>query len=175
MVENYIYRNREDDYVIDIGGVRKTTRVLLRRASRKHSFGGCVTSSPAAVWILYPKQVFGFANEDGRENIHVGGFDQGPFAWEDYRGDYYELSSIDLELLDKVRRILSETDFELIVEWTERIRELMQYINWFENEYSFPDSFEECHTENQRVRFFLKNMVDVLSSYFWNLKKQLFV
>ena len=73
----YIYRNTKDDHIIDIGGVRKTTRVLLRRASSKNSFGSCVTSLPAAVWILYPKQVFGFANEDGRENIHVGGFDQG--------------------------------------------------------------------------------------------------
>ena len=106
------------------------------------------------MWILYPKQVFGFAAEDGHENIHVGGFDQGPFAWADYKGDYYELSAIDLELLDKLRRILSEADFELIMEWIERIRELMQYINWFSNEYHFPNALEECHTDNDRVRFF---------------------
>ena len=175
MAEAYIYRNTKDDHVIDIGGARKTTRALLRRANSRHSLGGCVTSSPAAVWILYPKQVFGFATEDGRENIHVGGFDQGPFAWEDYKGDYYELSAIDLELLDKFRRILSESDFELIVEWTERIRDLMQYINWFANEYSFPDSLQECLTENERVCFFLRNIVDVLSRYFWDLKKQIFL
>ena len=129
----YIYRNREDDYISDIGGVRKRTRVLLQRARSKSSFGGCVTSSPASVWILHPKQVFGFANESGRENAHIAGFDQGPFAWEDYKGDYYELSAIDVELLDKARRVLSETDFELIVEWADRIKELSQHINWFAN------------------------------------------
>ena len=172
---SYIYRNMEEEYLIDVGGVRKKTRVLLRRSRSKSSFGGCVTSSPAGVWILYPKQVLGFANEDGRENVHVSGFDQGPFAWEDYKGDYYELSPIDMELLDKMRRILSETDFELIVEWADNIKELSQHINWFANQYCFPDSLEECHTENDKVCFFLKNIVDTLSRYFSDMKEQVFV
>ena len=175
VVAIYIYRNREDDHVIDIGGVQNRTRVILRRAKSKSSFGGCVTSSPANVWILYPKQVLGFSNEDGRDNVHVSGFDQGPFAWEDYKGDFYELSAIDMELLDKVRRILSETDFELIVEWVEKIRELSQHINWLANEYCFPDSLEECDTENDKACFFLKSLVDVLSRYFTDLKEQVFV
>ena len=80
-----------------------------------------------------------------------------------------------MELLDKVRRILSETDFELIVDLTEKIRELSQHINWLANEYFFPESIEECHTENDKVCFFLKNLVDVLSTYFTDLKKQVFV
>ena len=175
VVAIYIYQNREDDHIIDIGGVRKRTRVLLRRARSKSTFGGCITSSPSNVWILYPKQVLGFANEDGRENVHVGGFDQGPFAWEDYKGDYYELSAIDMELLDKIRRILSETEFELIVEWADKIRELSQHINWFANECCFPDSLEECYTENDKVCFFLNNIVNVLSRYFLDMKKQAFV
>ena len=171
----YIYRNRKDDHVIDVDGVRSKTHVILRRARSRSSFGCCVTSSPAAVWLSYPKQVFGFANEDGGDNIHVGGFDQGPFAWKDYKGDYYELSALDMELLDKVRRILSEAEFELMVEWFERIRELMQHINWFANEYVFPNTLEECYTKNDRLCFFLKNVADLLSRHFLDLKKQLVV
>lgn len=171
----YIYRNRENHHVIDIGGVQQRTRAILRRAKSKSSFGGCITQSPANVWISSPRQVFGFANEAGRENVHIGGFDQGPFAWEDYNGDYYQLSAIDIELLDKIRRIVSETDFELMVEWADKIRELSQYINWFLNEYSFPDCLQECHSETDRVCLFLKNLVDVISRYFSDVKKEVFV
>ena len=175
VVAIYIHRNREDDYVIDIDGVRKTTHLLLRRARSKSSFGGCITLSPANVWILRPKQVFGFANEEGCENVHVGGFDQGPFAPDDYKGDYYELLAIDMELLDRVRRILSESDFELLVEWVDKIKELLQHINWFANEYRLPDSLEECHTVNDKVCYLVKNILAVLSRHFSELKRQKFV
>ena len=170
----YIYRNKEDDYLIDIGGVSKKTCVRLLRARSKSSIGACITSSPLGVWIACPRQLFGFASEDERENLHVGGFDQGPFAWEGYKGDYYELSPITTEFLDQIRRILSETDFQLLVEWTERIWELSQHINWFANESQFPDSLEECLTENDKVCFFLKKIVDVLSKYLSGVRKQVF-
>ena len=34
---------------------------------------------------------------------------------------------------------------------------------------------EECDTENDKVCFFLKSLVDVLSRYFTDLKEQVFV
>ena len=39
----------------------------------------------------------------------------------------------------------------------------------------FSTSLEECHTENGKVCFFLKNIVVVLSRYLSDLKKQVFV
>ena len=170
----YIYQNKEDDYVIDVAGFSKKTRVLLRKARNKSSIGGCITSSPLSVWVCRPRQVFGFASEDERENLHVGGFDQGPFAWEDYKDDYYELSPIHTEFVDQMRRILSEVDFQILVESIEKVSELLQHINWLANEIHFPDSLEECLTENDKVCFFLKNMVDVLSKYFSHVRKHVF-
>ena len=170
----YIYLNKEDDYLIDIGGVSRKTRILLWKARSKSSFGGCITSSPLNVWVSRPRQLFGFASKDEPENVHVSGFDQGPFAWEDYKDDYYELSPINTELLSQMRRILSEVDFQFLVECAERVWELLQHINWFANESCFPDSLEECLTENGKVCCFLKNIVHVLSRYFSDVRKQVF-
>lgn len=175
VVTAYIYRNKENDHIIEINGVRNRAHVILRRARSRSSFGACVTASPLAAWILYPKQVFGFASDNGGDNIHICGFDQGPFAWEDYNGDYYELSAVDIELLDKIRHILSETEFQSIVAWIEEIGKLLQHINWLANEYTFPITLEECCTENDRICFYLNNVVVLLSRYFLDLKKQLFV
>ena len=170
----HIYRNRDDEYVIQIGGMQKMTRVLLRRANRKLSFGGCVTSSPIRIWLACPRQVLGFANEDGQEDIHKGGFDQGPYAWDDYKGDYYELSALDIQLMEKLRRLMSEVDIEVVLECIARISDLLHHINWFSNKEFPPASLEECLTANDQVWLYLERISVTLSRYFLGVKEFVF-
>ena len=170
----HLYRNRDDEYILDDNGFQKVTRVLLRRANSKSSFGGCVTASPVQLWLSYPRQVFGFANADGTEDIHKCGFDQGPYAWDDYSGDYYELCALSVELIDKLRRLTSELDIEVILESISRINELLTHINWYSNQDSLPASLAEALTANEQILLYMERTVVMLSKYFLGTKKLLF-
>ncbi len=158
-----LYRNSSDDYVTINNGQERTTRVLLIRSKTGNSCGACVTSSLLGAWIAYPRQVFGFAQKEGSADIHRGGFDQGPFAWEDYAGDYYELSSLSMELVDKVRRILSDLDIEELVRRFTELLELLQHINWHTNSPFGSLSSNDSLTPNDKVYLHLKRILEILS------------
>ena len=161
----HLYRNRTDQYVLVDDDFRLTTRVLLLKARRKRSFGACITSSPLCAWISYPRQVFGFASEDGREDIHIGGFDQGPFSWDDYAGDFYEIFTLDIELMSKLRSILTELDFEIALEWLLKLQDLIQHINWRANTSFTTPSSEECLTDNDAVYVYLQKIFEIMEKY----------
>ena len=161
----HLYRNQTDLYVLVDDDFLLTTRALLLKARRKRSFGACITSSPLCAWITYPRQVFGFASEDGREDIHIGGFDQGPFSWDDYAGDFYELFALDIELMNKIRSILTELDFELALEWLLKLQDLIQHINWRANTSFTAPSSEECLTENDAVYVYLQKISEIMEKY----------
>ena len=170
----HLYRNTSGAYVFDHSGLRHETRALLVRAQTKQSLGVCVTASPLHTWISSPRQVFAFAPEDGQTSIHVGGFEQGPFAWDDYSGDFYQLSALDLDLLNNIRSLLSELDFGLAIEWLTKLHDLLPHINWYANSCFALPSNEERLAVNDEVHFQLRKVSELLTKYIFRIHKAVF-
>ena len=170
----HLYRNKIDEYVFDNDGARLTTCVLLLKARTKRSFGACITSTPLCVWISYPRQVSGFASEDGRADIHISGFDQGPFAWDDYAGDFYELFALDMDLMNKIRSIISDLDFELVIDWFVKLQDLVQHINWSANSSFISPPSEECLTVNDTAWIYLQKISELLTKYISRIHSGIF-
>ena len=170
----HLYRNTSGAYVFDDEGIPHQTRVLLVRARSKQSFGACVTSSPLYAWISCPRQVFGFAPEDGRHDIHVGGFDHGPFPWDDYAGDFYKLSALDKDFMNKIRSVLSELDLELAIECLTKLQGLLQNINWHANSFFTLPAPEECLTVHDKAHLHLRKVSDLLTTYFLRIHMAIF-
>ena len=89
----HIYRSKAGPYILADNRAKTKAGVhafFLRKAHSRQGHGLCVTLRPLNVWTACPRQVFGFASEDGRERLHVGGWGN-PWAPDDYADDYYEL------------------------------------------------------------------------------------
>ena len=104
----------------------------------------------------------------------MGGFDQGPFAWDDYSGDFYKLSALDFDLLNKIRSLLSEPVFGLAFEWLTRLKDLLSHINWHANSCFALPSNEERLTVNDEVHFQLRMLSELLTKYFFRIREAVF-
>lgn len=160
----HVFRNIGGQYILSENGVQKRTRVLLHRAKSKQDFGICITISPLNVWLSFPKQVAVWEPKDRSYGIHEGGWNSA-WSWDDYGGDFYELFLLNMDLLDRVRDILLEVDYVYMVEWLNRILNMIQNINWFSNSDGTPDSWENCVTVNEKVLFLLEQVSNILSKY----------
>ena len=170
----HLFRNTEGQYFLSENDVRRRTQVLLFRAKSKQDLGTCVTMTPLNFWVSLPKQVAVWEPKDDSYEIHEGGWGSA-WSWDDYNGDFYELSPLGMDLLDRIRSDILEIDYAKMIDYLNELLKLIEEINWFSNSDDAPDSWEECLTVNEKVLFLLEQISNTLSKYFAKIEEIAFI